>query len=206
MTSDDAAAKAAAIAHAMAEDTPATSDRMAEIERAMREHGEIARELGDLEQRAKQLADRRTALERERLPELFAAAGIDSHGLAAQGNLPAVDAELTDFFRANIAASWDAERREHGFAVLDELGLGDVISVDVTVHFPRGQEAAATNLVDRLTGMGIEGVEMTRSCKWNVLSAALREHYRLGGRLTGQQLDAIGGYVGRVVVPKERRG
>jgi hypothetical protein len=136
------------------------------------------------------------------LPDMFSAAGMRTHGLAAQGNLPRLDAELKPYYKANIAADWDAEARDRGFKTLESLGAMGLVKFTVTVEMARGEATKAKKVMAALDKLGV-----TYACalavQWNTLTAWLKERYtkRLGD-LTPGQLEAIGGKVATVVEVK----
>lgn len=170
---------------------------------------EALRQLRDAQLNVKQLEEalerQKTEvrqMERERLPRMFSEAGINQMGLEADGNHPALSARLSPFYRANIAADWDEDRRTRAFAELERCGAGDLVRHTVTVDVPRGDAAVLSGITDRLRQLGVN-FNIRPSVPWNTLSAWLREMVEVHKKLP--QLDLIGGDVGQVVKIKETR-
>ena len=88
-------------------------------------------------------AEARALSERE-LVEMFNEAGADAVGLPASGNLPAMDAELRPYYSANIAASWEPDRREQ--ANLADAGAADLMLHPQRLDFPRDSRASVLEL------------------------------------------------------------
>jgi hypothetical protein len=136
------------------------------------------------------------------LPDMFSAAGMRTHGLEAQGNLPRLDAELKPYYKANIAADWDAEARDRGFRTLDELGAEHLVKSTITIELPRGDIKTARKIMAWLDKAEIPYV-VALAVQWNTLTAWLKERYtKKLGDLTPGQLEAIGGRVASVVEVK----
>lgn len=197
------------LAAAMAEAPPIEApDRLRRVRDKVALVRDLVAQVADLEARKtaanKQLQD----LYFKELPDLFAEVGTDHLGLEAEGNLPAVDAKLKPYYKANIAADWPPEQRRAGFDFLREQKAADLIRTVVTVEFGRGEEEDAKNLTDMLKDFGYT-YSVGEAVPWNTLTAWLREQterMRRGGKeFTPAQLDKIGGRVGKVVEVKPRR-
>ena len=155
-------------------------------------------EKSDLEERLKQLNEKIQNMDFERLPEAFAMAGVDHIGVAAQGNFPACEAKLKDYYRANIAAGWEPERRDVAFKRLDDLGLGALVKYAVTCQFDRGERVKAEKLMKTLEDKGI-GAKMLKEVHWKSLTGAIREMCETNRKPSDGALDEIGAYVGKIV-------
>jgi hypothetical protein len=135
-----------------------------------------------------------------KLVEVFTAAGATSIELAAEGNLPAFTARLKPYYKANISAEWDDERRERGFKWLTDNEAGDLIKRAFTIEFGRTEGAEA----ERLRAV-LEQLELSYNEKLAVnhqtLTAWFKE--RVEKRLPlPEQLEVIGAQRGQIVEVK----
>lgn len=174
----------------------------------LRKAAELARslrlEIRDLEGRLEDKKRELTELLTQRMPDMMDRAGSDAYGLPASGNLGAVDLRLVPFFRAGIPAKWTDEKKAGAFRLLERLEAGDLIKTEVVASLPRGSLAKARELVEKAADMGVE-CSLTESVHSATLTAWLKEVYlKRGQALTQEQLEAIGGVVGRVVKIEER--
>jgi hypothetical protein len=191
MTSKMAAAAAAAPS---VED----SDLLIELREALSRWRDADAELSDLSHRVEDVRERKRAIERDSLPDLFERAGVSTVAIPARGNLPSAVAKLVDYCRANIVASWPEEVRERGFAVLERIGLGDLIKCVVSVSFNRDDYVEAQRLAHKIKLSGLTP-QLAKSVHWSQLSSALREVLDSGAEVSREDLDAIGADVGKTV-------
>lgn len=157
-------------------------------------------EIAELEQNLK---DRKAELWRlchAELPDLMSELGMDKIGLTAKGNLPAMDAVLRPFYRANIAVGWADDRRQAAFGWLEQHGAGDLIKTAVELAFPREQYKTAKKLMGTLTKQGFKP-KLEQRVPHQTLTAWLQEQVEKGDI---PPLDVIGGEVGRIVVLEHR--
>lgn len=139
------------------------------------------------------------------LPELMDKAGVDCIGIQASGNKPAMDFKLRPFYSANIAASWSQERKAIAFAFLEERNAADLIKTEVVASLPKGNLALAQKLVKAASELKIPTI-LTKRVHGNTLSAWLRELVESHATiLSTEDLEKIGGTIGRVVKPEERK-
>lgn len=142
------------------------------------------------------------------LPSIMTELGMDRYGLAEAG----VDIILGDYAKANIAADWEDEKREEGFAHLEELGVADIIRTEVSFSFGRDQYAHAVTLVAMLNlmaerieefgGTEIPVPSIKKSVPWNTLTATVKELLKKGEVVN---LEKLGATVGNIVKIKERK-
>lgn len=141
-----------------------------------------------------------------------------------------VEAKAEPYYKANISAEWEPEKRAEGFAYLDDLGEGDMIKTDLILTFNREDRPLAVlfaamlreaDLMDVLrmlfSDAGIEpdalppavagrneplsaAVTTKEQVPWNTLTKWLKEEVEKGRT---PDLDKIGGEVGRIVKLKE---
>jgi len=136
------------------------------------------------------------------LPDMFSAAGMRTHGLAALGNLPRLDAELKPYYKANIAADWEPEARDRGFKTLESLDAEHLVKSKITVELQRGDIKTARKIMAGFDKAKIPYV-VALSVHHGTLTAWLCERYtKKLGDLTPGQLEAIGGRVASVVEVK----
>jgi hypothetical protein len=131
------------------------------------------------------------------LPELMDKAGIPSITIEDGSHNFTVSVKTS--YNANIAATWDAERRKTAFDWLDRNGHGSLIKTEVVTNFPRDDRDEVANFIGYLDMEGYsylkrEGVHS------GTLSSWLREMITSGRT---PPLDVIGGYVERVAKIKE---
>jgi hypothetical protein len=131
------------------------------------------------------------------LPELMDKAGIPSVTIDDGHGVYTVSVRTS--YNANIAATWDNERRKAAFDWLDNNGHGSLIKTEVVTNFPRDERDEVANFIGYLDREGHsylkrEGVHA------GTLSSWLREMITSGHT---PPLDVIGGYVERVAKIKE---
>jgi hypothetical protein len=160
--------------------------------------------LADLEARRKETQARIDKRRFDTLPALLMAAGTDQVGLPAAGNLPAYDARLKPYYRANIAAEWPSEKREAAFDLLEAKQGGDIIKCVVSVEFNREEIDEARTLVQKLGEAGLIA-SLKRTVQWNTLTAWFREQVEAHRGLSGAEMEALGATHGHQVEIKERK-
>lgn len=173
---------------------------------AAAEARDIDLRIAELEQQLNDAKKHRRDLYEKIIPDLFDATGIDHIGLSTTGNLPAVDYVMRTYFRAGIAASWDDDRKEEGFALLRKRGAGDLIKVELSARFPKGCEEIAKRLATELQNTTTASVEVKTSVHPQTLTAWLRELYEVRHlSMPLEELEKIGASVGRVVAAVDRK-
>jgi hypothetical protein len=155
-------------------------------------------ELAELEQKSSDVKKRLNAIVTDELVVLMQEADLDSIGIPAQGNLPAMDMDLVTFVSASIPKSWDQQRREAAFDLLP----GDLVKVELTVPFSRFDYAEAQKLAKQLVGHG-HTVLIEKTCHHKTLEAWLKDKMSKGEPLP--DLQTIGATIGPRVKMNERR-
>ncbi len=196
-------------------ETPSpTPDMLERIRDAVRRDRDLRLEIGELERQLKLRAADLVALEHEELPDLFSQVHMGAFTLDAEGNQPAYTARMSPYYKANIAAEWDPERRERAFAWLaardpDTGGPGprggdnpDIIKTEVVVQLGRGERATASRLEAWLRDNQIP-YTWGLSVPWNTLTAFVKE--LVEARKIMPPLDLLGATVGRIVTIKPER-
>lgn len=138
------------------------------------------------------------------LPDLLEEIGLDRIGLPPVGNNPGFDYVVTPYYSASIAARWSDEAREDAFSVLKKYKAEDLIKTEISAKLPKGSLKVAKQLQLAAKKLGIK-TELKLSVHAGTLSAWLRETYEKGRTLPMSDLAKIGGSVGRVVKPEERK-
>jgi hypothetical protein len=177
---------------------PPSSD-LKKLQAKVAELRDTENEMETLTERLKTLAKKAFNISSVELPELMLEVGISSIGLPADGNLPAYDAKMASFYKANIAAGWEPERRNAGFKYLEKLKAGDLIKTEIVIMLPRDKRAEAKKLLKSLKKYSPEVSEAVHS---GTLSAWLKERLKDGKAV---DLDLIGGEVGTRVQLKPRK-
>jgi hypothetical protein len=149
-------------------------------------------------------AEARTLSEIE-LVHMFNEAGTDSVGLPPQGNLPGMDAELRPYYSANIAASWEEDKRQKAFNALTGAGASDLIKTRITLDFPRGNRKMVKSAIVWIKKhtKGVASFTIKDSVHSSTLTAWVKECFERGKSLP--DLETIGANAGWVVTLKERR-
>lgn len=128
------------------------------------------------------------------MPDLMREARVDSIGLEANGNYPAIKAELKSFYRASIPASWDKEKIKEAINLVSAYGGEDIVQTFVEYRFGRGERQLALDLAkktEHLSPLVNEKVHHSTLTSW------LKD--RLQNGLSTPDLESIGAQVGDVV-------
>ena len=136
------------------------------------------------------------------LPEMFNEAGVNVLELQAEGNYPAIIAEKTPYFKANIAASWDTDRKAKAFAYLEKNKAGELIRATITALFGPKSQAQQKSTLAFLRKAKVD-FSSDRAVPWGTLTAWLKAEVQKGRM---PDLETIGGDVGEIVklkTPKE---
>lgn len=216
----------AALAAAVKRDrTAPAEDSLERVRVILRTARDKDREVNDLETRLKEVKAQVLELKQKTLPDLYDEVGIDNLGLPAEGNLPAYDCKLENFYHANISADWEEEKRQAAFSYLDDLTVaevipgkknkdgspatrqvsanaGDLIKTTYTVLLPRGNRKKALDVEKALQKLGVDIVSKLE-VPWNTLTAWVKEQVEKHN--TTPNLEVLGATVGRVVKLKERK-
>jgi hypothetical protein len=196
-----------ALAALAADDPPLAPDRLAAIRAKVARVRDLQLELEALAERQAEIGAEINRLTREELPEAFEEAALTSLTLAAEGNLPVYVAAKKPFYRANVAADWEEERREHAFNLLAKRGAEDLVKTTLTVELGRGERSRAKHVRAALVKLGVP-VRESLTVPWNTLTAWLRERVQSGEHFSAGELESLGAQVGTVVEcqpAKERR-
>lgn len=200
-----AAVARAAATKQQASPTQANADKLTVLAATAALARDLELEISDLTNQAKEKAAQLRNLYEDRLPSLLDDAKLDHIGVPPQGNKPGVDYKLTTLYAASIAASWPEEKRSAAFDFLKSHGAESLIKTEVTAKLPKGQLKAAKQLMAAAKKLKIQS-QLKQSVHAGTLGAWLRELYERNNQsLTPTELAKIGGFVGRVVRPEERK-
>jgi len=185
-------------------DEDAREPDLAQVRVAVKRRCDLGVQKRDLEERLKRINTEVNELDHRVLPQLFAEAGVSIIGVPADGNTPAFEARLADFYRAVIPANWDDVKRDAAFEVLERLGLKAIIKNVVTVTFARDEFDDASELVSELEARGVPAI-LARTVHHMTLTSAVKELCEVGRRPSPGELQAIGAFVGKIVKIDEEK-
>jgi hypothetical protein len=183
------------------EDVKPSEEKLQEIRETLRLVRDTKHRLDDLGSVMSAERDNLTSMRYEVLPELFLTAGVDNIGLPEEGNNPAYDCKLKPFYQANIAASWDEERREAAFKYLESIGAGSLIKTNITIFIDRTDHKKRKLAIAALKKLKLDH-EIGLAVSHQTLTAFLKEQTEAGVIL---DLNKIGGQIGQVVELRERK-
>lgn len=151
-------------------------------------------------------------LRHERVPSIMDEIGQDRIGLPNAGEYGA-DLVLEPYYKANIAADWEPEKKQAAFDHLEELGAADLLRSQLTVSAGAGDMEKMRRVRDRIRQIlaeeDVEGgvVELSLGVPWNTLTSFVREWSERGHAEDEPVLqpDRIGATIGRVAKVKPRR-
>lgn len=177
------------------------SKKIEAVRDKLREARDVDIRISRLSEETSSLGKKKLALVHEELPAMFAAAGIDSMGLEADGDLPAYDTKLKPFYKASIPKDKKAE----AFAWLRKNKHGDMIKNMFSVAVGAGDDAKAKKLEAFLKKEGFD-YERDQGVPWNTLTAFVKEQIEdRKVRPSDLPLDLLGAFVGQVVTIKPRK-
>jgi len=148
----------------------------------------------ELEARLKEVNQRINYISFDSLVDVMLEKRVPKIRIDGDGNSPPFEAELLPFYRANIAASWEEERKLEAFRSLEEFGASDLIKTRVTFSFPRGEKSEAIRLVREHSSLRPSLDESVHS---STLTAWVRERIEAGRQTP--PLETIGARVGQYV-------
>lgn len=183
---------------------PGAEDKLEAIRRTVGHLRDLQKVKEDVEERLKTVNVEIHSLQMTQLPEMFTELRITSITIPPDGNLPAQEFTLSDYFKASISSEWEADQRDAAFKYLIDEGHGDLIRTFVTVSFPKEKYAEAVAFAEAaVKGHSERTVEVARDVHWATLTSWLREQVTKYKFIP--DLDKIGGIVGKIVKVKENR-
>lgn len=194
-----------------------SSDKLDAIRSKARQARNIEFQIKNLEDQIKEQKVLLFDIYSNQLPDMMLAAGVDTIGIPKEGNYLGWDYNLETFYRANIAAKWPHEKREAAFNYIKSMGAEDLIKTEVVVYFPKGGAKLAQKLVSHIKKIKMKPpkgkkvapkirAELSRSIPHGSLSAWLKELVEKRHKVpSASDLEKIGGAIGRIVKPEERK-
>jgi hypothetical protein len=178
-----------------------------------RELLDVEHHMLELERELEKAQKRRHAIRHSELPELMESVGQNKIGLGA------LEIVLEPFYHASISAEWPEEKRQAAFDYLEARGDGDMIKLQLSYAFRRGELDAArlvqfamdatVELINKIRGdAGVEQefVLPEPSLRTEVhhmtLTAWLREQVEAGREV---DLEKVGATVGQVAKVKQQK-
>lgn len=182
---------------------PAPSeDKLEAVRNALRELRDLGVEAQDLQARLAEKQARASFLQTKHLVELFESTHIDQLGLQAEGNMPAYDATLRPYYKANISAEWEPERQAKAFNWLGANGHEDMVRTQIIVELGRGERKLAKSIEAYLKRRRVP-YSTRLAVPWNTLTAWLKD--QIEKHQTTPPLELLGATVGKVVNIKPRK-
>lgn len=179
---------------------PPAEDALEKVRDVVRRYRDRQGEVADLTERLRRAEEELSTLRLQTLPDMMDALGIDQIGLPAEGNLPAFDAKVRNYYRAHIPV--DAPWAPDAYQWLDKNGHGDLIKTQIVVDIPRGDRELAKKIEEALNKRGVPYTSRL-SVHHGTQTAWLKEQVEKYGRTP--PLQTIGGTVGRIAEPKQRK-
>ena len=159
-------------------------------------------EKSNIEEKLKLVSSTLNQYYQTKLPELFSQCGTNLIGLEKDGDLPAIEAKLVPYYSANIAASWDLERKKAAFKWLTDNKFGDLIKTEISLTFNREDHDKAQKFFNKLKKDDETlNADMKESVNSRTLTAWLKEQIEKYNNVP--PLDVIGASVGNIVKLKE---
>tara|TARA_R100001377_G_C3170709_1_gene102978 strand:+ start:393 stop:947 length:555 start_codon:yes stop_codon:yes gene_type:complete len=134
------------------------------------------------EEEVKKLKEQEFTLENESIPTLLDEIGMKAVTLSSGSKV-----EIKEDYYAHISEENKAEAHEW----LRKNGFDDIIKNDIICRFGRGQEAVATNLLNKLTEAGDNPIQKSE-IHWSTLRAFVKEQIQKGSDIPQ---DKFGVYV-----------
>ena len=157
------------------------------------------------EEVVKSLQREKHELEFSTLPTLFMENKITAISLEAEGNMPAYEAKINDYYRANIKSDWPQDRKQKAFDWLERHKLADIVKTIFTIEIGRGNAKLTKKIITWLRAQKIPHSK-AQAVAWNTLTMAVKERYRDHKPLKDTELEIIGATVGKIVKLQPKRG
>lgn len=180
----------------------ASPETLKQITGSLRRMRDLGAEISDAQQAIKEKQDALATLERKTLPELFTQAGVKALTLDKEGNMPAYEAERSNYYRANIAVSWPEEKRQAAFDWLEKNGGADLIRCEIMVAVPRKDLKLRKAVVAALKKLKVEH-HISLNVPWASLTSFVKECYER--KKKAPPLELLGADVGEIVRLKVKK-
>jgi len=179
------------------------SDSLEEVRDLARAARAAQQSVAELEERLRAAKRELDRIATQELPEKMIALGLRQMSVAPSGNQPGFSVVVKTMYQANIAASWDPERRKAALDWLDANGHGSLIKTEVSVTFPREMRDEALRVKKFLSLEGLEPV-MREGVNPQTMKSWFKEIMQSDEPTP--PLDKLGAYVERrAVIEEEER-
>lgn len=197
----------AGVAKAILASSPKTSeDRLDKIRAKAKEARSLELEIAELVAKTNEKSEKLRTLYQSTLPTMMSEYNVPSITIGAEGNFPALTFEKHTYYSANIAAGWEAERKQKGFDTLKKYKADDLIKTEVSAKLPKGSLAVAKKAMAALKKLGIKNADLKQSVHPQTLTAWLRSRYDdKDTALPVVDLEAIGASIGEIVRVKDQK-
>lgn len=177
----------------MKQDAKPSGDKLDQLKLGVAKLRDLEFEKAALADRIRDVGQDIEHMKNATLVDLFDAAGVNKVGVEADGNLPAFECEVGDYYHANIPEEKQSAAYEH----LRKTGNEDLIKTTFTIAFGLREAKAAERFRRSLEKVNIQYSEKS-GVPWNTLTAWFKvEHKRKP--LPAKVMDLLGATVGRVV-------
>jgi len=181
-----------------------TQDKLEFVRDQIRYMRDLEKRIQDCQEILKGLNTEKEELQFSILPTLFMENRISAISLDAEGNLPAYDAKLVDYYKANIKTDWPAEKKNAAFAWLKKRRLSDLIKTIFTIEVGLGNSKLTKKIEEILR---LEKIPHTKqkAVPWNTLTSAIKEMYHSNQTLTNEEIELLGAKIGKIVTLKPNK-
>ena len=178
-----------------------SKDALTKVGEKMRELRDAEKTIADLEDRLKTAKESRRVLLEKELVDILDEAGLTSTGLAADGNLPAMEVEIVDYYHANIADDWPEEKKAKAFAWINKHHPG-MLKNTFTIKFGKNTRKLQVQF-EKLAKKNKIVFENKFGVPWNTLTAFVKGQIEEEKRRP--PLELLGATVGRVAKIKKQK-
>lgn len=166
---------------------PASPDKLEACRVKVAEMRDKQKEVADLAERTKELNKEIAQIRDHDLVGLFDEAKIDRLGLPPEGNQPAYEVELEEYFHANIPK----ENERGAYEWMKKTKNEDMIKTSYTIEFGLGESKDCTKFEKMLDKYGC-GYDKKQGVPWNTLTSFIRGEFRAKRPLTAKVMGLLG--------------
>ncbi len=177
----------------MRDDAKPSDDKLTAARTELAKLRDYENEVVELEARVKAAKAAAYEIKNKTLVDMLDEIGLNGLSLAAEGNLPAFEVTLDDYYKANIPE----EHRSEAFDYLRKTGHADLVKTTFTVAFGLKESKAAERFQRSLEKADIQ-YSATHGVPWNTLTAWFKSEHKKKP-LTVKAMGLLGATVGRVV-------
>lgn len=174
-------------------DAAPKGDKLDQLKAGVARLRDLEFEKAALEERIGALGKDIQQMKEKTLVDLFDEAGSNIHGVPAEGNMPAFECKLDDYYHANIPA----ENKGAAFDYLRKIKQDDLIKTEFKIAFGLRESKQADRFRRSLEKADIAFSE-TSGVPWNTLTSWFKVEHKKKP-LTVKAMELLGARVGRVV-------